>query len=85
VQVPKYFLPLAFMAASMLWAACREKRGSGEGRALANEATERMVMRSNFMVAVDVNDCIDVIKQEICCDLLILSLIYDMDTGYATR
>ena len=50
VAVPKYFLPLAFMAASMLWAACREKRGSEEGRADAKEATESMVMRSNFMV-----------------------------------
>ena len=50
MAVPKYFLPLAFMAASMLWAACREKRGSEEGRADAKEATERMVIRLNFMM-----------------------------------
>jgi hypothetical protein len=38
------------MAASMLCAACREKRGSEEGRADAKEAAERMVMRLNFMI-----------------------------------
>jgi hypothetical protein len=55
VQVPKYFLPFAFMAASMLCAAWRSSRmgsGSAKGAAETSAVADRRVTSESFMVEI---------------------------------